>query len=387
MLHEAGNACEDHRPKAILHVVAIETLAERVEVSLGLREKDKVEERCYIQFRLPTPILLTSQPASRSSWVSPSNIRSDRANKKYRLEPTVAFPHHHKTRLRTVPAAFPTRHVLIPGFPGNALLSTASQRNLRMTQQDNVATGFILVTAAGLATALGAGLVYSPWFVKVEFCSKVHALSKMIGMSTCNFHQIANKKFLAGSLGLAAGVMMFVSFIEIFFKSNDAFVEHGFKENVAFSLATALFFAGIVFIQLLDLVVHSISDYEKDLHEVCDVVLEKGFEKNVPGNANKTTSPTRPSTAIEEIKREVKDRESQMQGSIADVAPRASTGTTFELTKRGSDVENMSTSESTLDKDPHRVRLNRMGLMTALAIGIHNFPEGLATFLGTLDDP
>ncbi|GAB5361908.1 hypothetical protein AAMO2058_000753200 [Amorphochlora amoebiformis] len=233
-----------------------------------------------------------------------------------------------------------------------------------MTQQDNVATGFILVTAAGLATALGAGLVYSPWFVK-----------------------IANKKFLAGSLGLAAGVMMFVSFIEIFFKSNDAFVEHGFKENVAFSLATALFFAGIVFIQLLDLVVHSISDYEKDLHEVCDVVLEKGFEKNVPGNANKTTSPTRPSTAIEEIKREVKDRESQMQGSIADVAPRASTGTTFELTKRGSDVENMSTSESTLDKDPHRVRLNRMGLMTALAIGIHNFPEGLATFLGTLDDP
>ena len=28
-----------------------------------------------------------------------------------------------------------------------------------------------------------------------------------------------------------------------------------------------------------------------------------------------------------------------------------------------------------------------MGLMTALAIGLHNFPEGLATFVGTLDDP
>jgi ZIP family zinc transporter len=33
------------------------------------------------------------------------------------------------------------------------------------------------------------------------------------------------------------------------------------------------------------------------------------------------------------------------------------------------------------------VKLHRMGLFTALAIGIHNFPEGLATFLATLEDP
>ncbi len=32
-------------------------------------------------------------------------------------------------------------------------------------------------------------------------------------------------------------------------------------------------------------------------------------------------------------------------------------------------------------------RLLRMGLVTALAIGIHNFPEGLATFLAALHDP
>lgn len=29
----------------------------------------------------------------------------------------------------------------------------------------------------------------------------------------------------------------------------------------------------------------------------------------------------------------------------------------------------------------------KMGLMTALAIGLHNFPEGLATFVATLHDP
>jgi len=33
-----------------------------------------------------------------------------------------------------------------------------------------------------------------------------------------------------------------------------------------------------------------------------------------------------------------------------------------------------------------RKRLARMGLHTALAIGLHNFPEGLATFVATLDD-
>jgi len=32
-------------------------------------------------------------------------------------------------------------------------------------------------------------------------------------------------------------------------------------------------------------------------------------------------------------------------------------------------------------------RLMRMGLFTALAVGIHNFPEGLATFLAALHDP
>ena len=31
-------------------------------------------------------------------------------------------------------------------------------------------------------------------------------------------------------------------------------------------------------------------------------------------------------------------------------------------------------------------KLSQMGIMTALAIGIHNFPEGLATFLTTMED-
>ena len=37
--------------------------------------------------------------------------------------------------------------------------------------------------------------------------------------------------------------------------------------------------------------------------------------------------------------------------------------------------------------DHHRFGLQKMGLMTALAIGIHNLPEGLATFVAALSDP
>ncbi len=37
--------------------------------------------------------------------------------------------------------------------------------------------------------------------------------------------------------------------------------------------------------------------------------------------------------------------------------------------------------------DHKRKKLARMGMMTALAIGIHNFPEGLATFIAALSDP
>ena len=37
--------------------------------------------------------------------------------------------------------------------------------------------------------------------------------------------------------------------------------------------------------------------------------------------------------------------------------------------------------------NPDIQKLRHMGVLTGLAIAIHNFPEGLATFVGTLSDP
>ena len=39
-----------------------------------------------------------------------------------------------------------------------------------------------------------------------------------------------------------------------------------------------------------------------------------------------------------------------------------------------------------MEARPRNTKLMRMGLLTALAIGIHNFPEGIATFASAVDD-
>ncbi len=38
-------------------------------------------------------------------------------------------------------------------------------------------------------------------------------------------------------------------------------------------------------------------------------------------------------------------------------------------------------------RDDNRAYIRRVGLMTAIAITAHNFPEGLATFFATLESP
>ncbi len=40
-----------------------------------------------------------------------------------------------------------------------------------------------------------------------------------------------------------------------------------------------------------------------------------------------------------------------------------------------------------IEHRPHDPKLMRMGLLTAMAIGIHNFPEGIATFATAVEDP
>lgn len=92
-----------------------------------------------------------------------------------------------------------------------------------------VTIAFALVLGAGMATAIGASVVI--------------VLPKLIAHHP---NSILNRYVLASSLGMSAGVMIYVSLIEIFQKSRLAFIAAGYAENLAYAYATACFFAGVV---------------------------------------------------------------------------------------------------------------------------------------------
>ncbi len=135
-------------------------------------------------------------------------------------------------------------------------------------------------------------------------------LSTGIGSALAFFTKRTNTKFLSVALGFSAGVMIYVSFIEIFFKAKDSLVEILGDVKGSY-LTTAAFFGGIFLIAIIDKFVPSFGN---------------------PHEIRKIEGPNK------------------FDGS----------------------------------KDP---KLLRMGLFTALAIAIHNFPEGLATFTATIKDP
>lgn len=146
----------------------------------------------------------------------------------------------------------------------------------------DILTAFLLTSIAGLSTGVG---------------SLVAFLSKGSG-----------KKFLSVSLGFSAGVMIYVSMIEIFSEARESLTDY--MGDVKGSWVTAAaFFAGMLIIAAIDRLIPS----EDNPHEFA----------HSEGGAS---------------------------------APGAS-------------------------------RLMRTGLFTALAIAVHNFPEGMATFVSALQDP
>ncbi len=97
---------------------------------------------------------------------------------------------------------------------------------------ENVGIALGLVAAAGASTGLGAAVVFFPSIVK-----------------------LASRRVLASSLGFSAGVMTYVSFIEIFQKSELAFRDAGHDDNKAHVYAACCFFGGVIVM----MVGHSVS--------------------------------------------------------------------------------------------------------------------------------
>lgn len=149
---------------------------------------------------------------------------------------------------------------------------------------NSILFAFMLTLFAGLSTGIGS----------------------LIGLMSKKF----NTKVLTISLGFSAGVMIYVSMIEIFVKARDS-LSIGLGQKAGYFWTVIAFFIGIFIIALIDKIIPS---------------YENPHELNV---AKK--------------------------------------------------IENSS------ERD--KAKLLRMGVFSALAIGIHNFPEGLATFMSGLTNP
>ncbi|HJC16658.1 MAG TPA: zinc transporter ZupT [Candidatus Alistipes stercorigallinarum] len=145
----------------------------------------------------------------------------------------------------------------------------------------NILYPLLLTLGAGLATGIGSAIAF--------------------------LARHTNKRLLSFSLGLSGGVMIYVSFVELFQQSQLTLAaEWGQRPGTA--MTVACFFAGILLIGIIDRLVPSVEN---------------------PHEAHR--------------------------------------------------VEEMA-------EQPRNPKLMRMGLMTALAIAIHNFPEGIATFTTAVDD-
>lgn len=146
---------------------------------------------------------------------------------------------------------------------------------------------FLVTLGAGLATGIGSLLAFT--------------------------RKAPSKKFLAFMLGLSAGVMIYVSLVEIFQKAVASLETATGSYSSGYLWATVGFFGGFVVIAIIDVI----------------------FDKSFHNHHN--------------------DLEADPVEHDADHAERQG--------------------------------LMRMGIFTALAIAIHNFPEGLATFIATLEEP
>lgn len=215
-----------------------------------------------------------------------------------------------------------------------------------LEQGGDVAFAFALVIGAGLCTTFGAAFA---------FCARV-----------------ANKQMLAISLGLSAGVMIYVSFGEIFMakavgdfreylcseEEEDAGKDCEKADDRALQYATLCFFAGIVFTYLLDVFVHQLMN-----HVDC---FGSNKTKSICDSAHESQDGDKIAEKDEELGEAVKD--DVPKDEVDSAAVKAAV-------------------DDIMEADHHAHHLQKVGLMSGIAIALHNFPEGLATFVATLADP
>jgi ZIP family zinc transporter len=170
---------------------------------------------------------------------------------------------------------------------------------------ENIGIAFLYTLIAGLSTGIGGVIAF--------------------------FTKQTNTKFLSVVLGFSAGVMIYISFVEILPEAFDE-LNHLLGSFQGSLITIVSFFAGIGLIMLID---RCIPCYENP-HEI----------KRVEDIASKQSFPKKLETKCK---------------------------------RHNSKCLNLSTLNP--------AKLKRIGILMAVCIAIHNFPEGFATFVTVSKDP
>lgn len=102
-------------------------------------------------------------------------------------------------------------------------------------------------------------------------------LSTGIGGAIAYFARSTNTRFLSLSLGFSAGIMIYVSFVEIFFTAKDMLTAE--MGNQAGYLTTLVaFFGGMLIIGLIDKFVPEVEN-PHEIHKIEEMDLEKLLNK------------------------------------------------------------------------------------------------------------
>ncbi|KAJ9444695.1 Zinc transporter ZupT [Diplonema papillatum] len=242
-------------------------------------------------------------------------------------------------------------------------------------KDENVTLAIILSLAAGLATAVGGATPFFPHFKKM-----------------------AQPKVLSASLAVASGVMLYVSFVEIFVKANDSITlglgngspklvskegepiqteEVGFMypgDKWANLVTTLSFFLGCVIVVVLHRLVHALAPETEDLEDHDCVHRHDDEMRQAP-----------PSDAEQPEQQDAEAHEpvAASEDNTPNPPPGHGGGATVQ---RRPPRSAFAEGDKELGEKERR-DLNKMGLLTAVALSLHNFPEGFATFIATLEEP
>ena len=229
---------------------------------------------------------------------------------------------------------------------------------------------------------------------------------------------------LSIALAISAGVMIYVSFIEIFVKAQDSILssypeDKEKREGLASAITTACFFAGMAICVFLELIVHALHKRfspSLSMHEL-QVDLQAGAiarvqtsdegesegsvaelgQVRIESSAADASAAEGDASAAEEEEPESVTADS-VTNSTAPLDPRVQQPGKKPSGKpklavfqqegddgfSAADLFNGAPGEGNPEE---KARLSKLGAMTAVAIALHNLPEGLATFLATVADP